>query len=181
MINYMKEDDEMTNPLISIIVPAYNVGIYIEDCLNSLLNQTYKNLEIIVIDDGSKDTTADISDELSVRDKRIKVFHTCNFGVSYARNIGLDNANGDYIGFVDADDWVDTDMYEKLLQEIIEKGADASGGGYIREDENGGCITLRKREAKSYSRKDILQEIFSLKSRKILYWELCDKLFKMAQ
>ena len=178
VMNFMLGVDEMQNELISIIIPAYNVGEFIEICLDSLLNQTHKNLEIIVIDDGSDDNTAVICDEFASKDKRVKVIHTKNCGVSHARNTGLDNAHGDYIGFVDADDWVDEDTYEQLLHEIIENNADVAGGGYIREEENGGYITFKKGSAAVYSRDEILQKIFSCDVPKLLYWELCDKLFK---
>ena len=170
--------DEMQNELISIIIPAYNVGEFIGICLDSLLNQTHKKMEIIVIDDGSDDNTADICDKFASKNKRVRVIHTKNCGVSHARNTGLDNAHGDYIGFVDADDWVDEDTYEQLLREIIENNADVAGGGYIREEENGGYITLKKGNAAVYSREEILQKIFSCDVPKLLYWELWDKLFK---
>lgn len=100
--------------LISIIVPVYNVEHYLIECLDSIVNQSYKNLEIILIDDGSTDTSGKICDYFKEIDKRIKVFHTLNKGLSAARNLGLDNATGKYIGFVDSDDVVDCDMYGLL-------------------------------------------------------------------
>ena len=163
---------------ISVIIPAYNVETYIDTCLDSLVNQTFGNLEILVIDDGSNDSTGSRCDEWEIKDKRIKVIHTKNCGVSHARNVGLNNAHGDYIGFVDADDWVDEDTYEQLLRELVNNNADVAGGGYIREEENGGYITLKKGSSVVYSREEILQEIFSCDVPKLLYWELCDKLFK---
>ena len=164
--------------LISIIVPIYNCAEYVDECLYSIVNQTYKKIEIIVIDDGSTDGSGKICDEWQKRDSRIKVIHSHNCGVSHARNIGLDNAIGDYIGFVDADDWIDLDFYELMLQEIIDKNSDAVGVGYIRENISGGIITLRKSSSRTFSREEILQEIFSRNIPKILYWELWDKLFK---
>ncbi|WP_051586443.1 glycosyltransferase [Selenomonas sp. AE3005] len=175
---HMSEVDKILNGLISIIIPVYNVGDYLEYCLNSVLNRTYRNLEIIVIDDGSEDNTAEIIDEFAKRDKRIKAIHTNNCGVSHARNVGLNTAHGEYIGFVDGDDWVDEDTYEHLLREIVNNNADVAGGGYICEEENGGYITLKKEKRAVYSRNDILQVIFSCDVPKLLYWELCDKLFK---
>ena len=118
--------------LISVIVPVYNVEKYLRQCLNSVVGQTYKNLEIIVVDDGSTDGSGTICDEYT-KDKRIKVFHTENKGLSAARNLGLDHATGDWIGFVDSDDWIEPDMYEVLLNKAIETGADVVECGFYRE------------------------------------------------
>ena len=98
--------------LISVILPVYNVQQYLEKCIESVVNQTYKNLEIILIDDGSTDMSGKICDEFAEKDGRIKVIHSKNGGVSAARNIGLDIATGEYIGFVDSDDWIESQMYE---------------------------------------------------------------------
>lgn len=121
----------MSHDLISVIIPAYNVEAYIDECLNSLVNQTHRNLELCVVDDGSTDTTGERCDEWSIRDKRVKMIHTPNRGVSHARNVGLDAITGDYVGFVDADDWVEPSYYERLLQEMIDKRTDVSGGGTL--------------------------------------------------
>ncbi len=107
---------------ISVIVPVYNVEQYLAKCLDSVINQTYKNLEIICVDDGSSDNSGRILDEYAAKDERIKVIHGENRGVSVARNKGLDVATGDWISFLDADDWLDVNAYEKLLKSI--KGAD---------------------------------------------------------
>ena len=101
---------------VSVIVPVYNVENYLEECVNSILNQTYENLEIILVDDGSTDNCPQICDDWAKKDKRIKVIHKANGGVSSARNVGLDNATGEYIGFVDSDDYIDITMYEKMLK-----------------------------------------------------------------
>ena len=163
---------------ISIIVPVYNVVQYLDDCVRSLIEQTYMNIEVILIDDGSTDLSAAICDKWARRDKRIHVKHTDNLGVSHARNIGIELATGDYIGFVDADDWVEKDMYECLLGEMLSRNVEVAGGGYTREECFGGIVTLRKESARVYSREDILKEIFSLKPKKIIWWELWDKLFR---
>lgn len=102
-------------PLISIIVPVYNVETFLRQCLDSIVTQTYKNLEIILVDDGSTDNSGKVCDEYAERDRRIKVIHKSNSGVSSARNVGLNVATGKYIGFVDGDDWIEPDMYEYLL------------------------------------------------------------------
>ena len=105
----------MKNKLVSIIIPLYNCEKYIEKCLNSLIKQTYRNIEIIVVDDGSKDSSLSVCKELSKKDKRIKVFPKKNGGVSSARNYGISKANGYYLCFVDADDWVDEKYCESLV------------------------------------------------------------------
>lgn len=120
----------MEKALISIIVPAYNAQRYIEKCLNSLLEQTYEKIEILVIDDGSKDDTGPICDVYKERDTRIKVFHVENGGVSRARNYGIAEAAGEYIMFVDSDDYVTDDYVETHYHAICEKDADWAITGY---------------------------------------------------
>ena len=95
------------NKIISVIIPVYNVENYIEKCLNSIVNQTYNNLEIIIIDDGSTDNSIAIAEKIAENDKRIRIISQVNQGVSSARNLGLDNASGEYILFIDSDDWLD--------------------------------------------------------------------------
>ena len=106
-------------PLINIIVPVYNTEKYIRKCLDSIVNQTYRNLEIIVVDDGSTDSSGDICDEYAHKDARIKVIHKENGGVSSARNAALDlcTPGGDLVAFVDSDDWLELNMYETLLED----------------------------------------------------------------
>ena len=103
---------------ISVIVPVYNVEKYVSKCIDSIINQTYKNLEIILIDDGSSDSSGKICDDYSIKDPRIKVKHIKNNGVSNARNLGIKLANGDYITFVDSDDYIELNMYERLISII---------------------------------------------------------------
>lgn len=103
---------------ISVIVPVYNVELYLRRCLDSVVNQTYRDLEILIIDDGSTDRSGEICDKYAEKDQRIRVFHTENRGLSAARNLGLENACGGYIGFVDGDDWIEPDMYEKAIATI---------------------------------------------------------------
>lgn len=132
----------MKNELISIIVPVYNVEKYLEKCLDSITNQTYKNLEIIVIDDGSTDKSGIICDKYAQKDNRIKVIHKLNGGLSDARNAGLDICTGDYIGFVDSDDYIEPDMYEYLLEKSKETNADVSMCNFYIEDERSDNIKL---------------------------------------
>ena len=112
------------NELVSIIVPVYNVEQYLEKCVNSIINQSYKNLEIILVDDGATDNSGKICDELAKLDNRIKVYHKENGGLSDARNYGVERATGEYIGFVDSDDYIDPKMYEKLYEAIKKENVD---------------------------------------------------------
>ncbi len=111
-------------PKISIIVPVYKVEPYLRKCLDSIVNQTYRNLQIILVDDGSPDNCGKICDEYAARDRRIEVIHQENGGVSAARNAGLNLADGDYIGWVDSDDWIEPGMYGYLLENALKYGAD---------------------------------------------------------
>src|SRR4051812_34034895 len=112
------------DPKISIIVPVFNVEKYIHDCLESILNQSFIDFELILVNDGSSDRSGVICDEYSKKDNRITVIHKENGGQSTARNRGIDLAKGDYIGFIDSDDWIDHDMYKVLYEKAIEIGAD---------------------------------------------------------
>ena len=110
--------------MISIIVPVYKVEPYLRQCVDSILGQTYRDIEVLLIDDGSPDRCGEICDEYGAKDQRVRVFHTENRGLSAARNLGLREAKGEYIGFVDSDDWIEPDMYEVLLRRMQETGAD---------------------------------------------------------
>lgn len=112
----------MSTPIISIIVPVYNTGNFLYQCIDSLINQTYKNIEIILINDGSTDNSLDICELFKKIDSRVIVINQSNQGVSQARNQGIKKARGDYIGFVDSDDYVDIHMYEKMLDKIKLEG-----------------------------------------------------------
>jgi glycosyltransferase involved in cell wall biosynthesis len=114
----------MINPQISIIIPVYNAEKMLPKAVDSVLSQTEKNLELILVDDGSIDKTLDLCYTYAKKDSRVKVIHQANAGVSSARNVGLAVATGEYIGFVDADDWIELDMYEQLLKEAITTDAD---------------------------------------------------------
>ena len=116
----------MDKEKISIIIPVYNVEKYLERCLDSVTNQTYKNLEIILIDDGSKDKSGSICNKYLKKDKRIQVIHKKNMGVSVARNDGLKVISGEYVIFLDSDDWIQPDMIEKLYNNLITYDVDVS-------------------------------------------------------
>ena len=118
---------------VSVIVPVYNTKQYLEKCVESIINQTYKNLEIILVDDGSNDGSSDICDELAARDDRIRVIHKENGGAASARNLGLDEADGSYLMFIDADDWIDGETVQTLVERICETSADVVRFNYVRE------------------------------------------------
>lgn len=122
------------NPKISVIIPVYKVEPYLRQCLDSVVNQTYKNLEIILINDGSPDKCGEICDEYARRDPRITVIHKENGGLCAARNDGMERATGDWIAFVDSDDWCELDYYEQLVRGLGERSPDIMcAGGFIRE------------------------------------------------
>ncbi|MBQ7840763.1 MAG: glycosyltransferase [Lachnospiraceae bacterium] len=106
--------------LLSVIVPVYNIEDCLERCINSIRQQTWTNLEILLVDDGSSDSSGQICDRMAAEDDRIRVFHKKNGGSSSARNLGISHAKGQWLGFVDSDDWIDPEMYEKLLKAALE-------------------------------------------------------------
>ena len=139
--------------LISVIVPVYNVESYVAECIESIQNQTYMNLEIILVNDGSTDNSGDICDQYATYDERIKVIHKENAGVSAARNTGIEAANGDYIAFVDSDDYIAPNMYEDMLRilkendlDILECTAFRDKGGEIIEGCNDGSLEIFNRD-----------------------------------
>lgn len=135
-------------PKISVIIPVYNCELYIERCLESLLNQTLQDLEIILVDDGSKDNSLKVISKFS--DSRIKQISQENQGQSKARNAGLDIATGEFIGFVDADDWVDLDFYEKLYNAAVNNDSDIAMADFVRKGPNKHKLRLNLKEEKVY-------------------------------
>lgn len=123
-------------PLVTIIVPVYNVRAYVGECIESLLNQTYTNLEIILVDDGSTDGSEAVCDEYAKKDSRIRVIHQENQGPAAARNAGLDHASGEYVTFVDSDDVVASVFIEKLYKLLKKYHADIAACGYVRDPGN---------------------------------------------
>ena len=120
----------MIKEKISIIVPVYNVEAYLERCVESILKQTYTNLEILLVNDGSTDKSGELCDKLALRDHRIRVIHKENGGLSDARNRGIDEASSNLIGFIDSDDYIDEDMYETLYRQMVASKADLSMCGH---------------------------------------------------
>lgn len=152
------------NKLLSVIVPVYNVENYLDRCMESIVNQTYKNLEIILVDDGSPDRCPEKCEEWAKRDSRIKVVHKKNAGLGLARNSGLEVATGEYVAFVDSDDWLEPDMYKELMHEAIEHDLDCVYCGFRQQlpsqnfvdyvDMSG--VTFRDGEVSELSRRFVL-------------------------
>lgn len=163
-------------PKITIIVPAYNVEQYIDKCINSILKQTFSCLEIIAIDDGSSDATGDILDELAKKDGRLIVVHQANAGLVMVREKGIAMATGDFVGFVDGDDAVDSDMYERLLSNLLEADADISHCG-LRVYWDDSTIELHYGTGKKMvqSSSDALRDLLQ---GKIFDSSLCNKLYR---
>ena len=127
----------MNLPLISVIVPVYKAEAYLEKCVQSVRNQTYQNLEIILVNDGSPDRCGEMCDAFAREDSRIRVFHKENGGQSSARNLGLDNITGEYVGFVDSDDWIEPDMYSHLYALIEAHNAQIACCGVCKDFPDG--------------------------------------------
>lgn len=127
----------MSSPLVSIIVPVYNASSFLDVCLKSLVSQSYSNLEIILVDDGSTDNSAQICDKWMTYDSRVKAFHVVNGGVSAARNIGIEHASGEYVSFVDSDDWMSGRAYESLVIQALKTGSDVTKCGYVEHYTDG--------------------------------------------
>ena len=126
----------MNESLISIVVPIYNVEDYLNECIYSLINQTYKNIEIILVDDGSTDNSGNIADGLSKIDSRINVYHKNNGGLSDARNFGIEHSKGKYICFVDSDDYVKEDYVESMYTNLVQNKTKISCCGFCHLYEN---------------------------------------------
>ena len=147
--------------LITIVVPVYNVEKYISDCLDSLISQTYKNIEIILVDDGSTDMSGAICDRYTALDARIKVIHKQNEGLGFARNTGLEVAQGKFVAFIDSDDMADADLVEKLVNGLYEENCDTCIGGFKRISENGTVSFEEKYDKIVYEGKDVYDKLFA--------------------
>ena len=139
-------------PKISIIVPVYKVEKYIGECIESILNQTFTNFELILVDDGSPDKSGDICDNYARKDSRIKAFHKKNGGVSSARNYGIEHATGEWLCFVDSDDTIEKNYIESLVKGFeLSKDVDLSIAGYRNVDDKSMLLSVHKFEAEELS------------------------------
>lgn len=169
---------EMTNEkkLVSVIVTAYNIESYLSRCLDSLTAQTYSPLEIIVVDDGSTDRTASICDRYEAKYGNIKVIHRKNGGVSAARNTGIDAASGDFIGYVDGDDWVEPQMYERMLNACLETDAQIAACVY-REIGEGGETIYPSGERLELTMREAMELFLGFDPKFQIYISVWSKLF----
>ena len=165
----------MEKPLISIIIPVYKVEKYLERCIKSVLDQTYKNLQIILVDDGSPDNCGNICDNYAKIDNRIEVIHKENGGLYDARNVGLKKARGKYIGFVDSDDYVSNEMFENMYNTLVNNNADISICNFYTVIDNKNIIKNADNGIEIYNKLEILKEILLDKKIQSYAW---NKLYK---
>lgn len=163
-----------TLAMISVIIPVYNVEMYLSRCVESVLQQTYSNLEIILVDDGSTDHCGEICDSFSKLDRRVKVIHKENGGLSSARNAGLEVAKGEYVGFVDSDDWIAEDMYETLCA-AMRDDVDITCSGRVYISSDGRYNKFYTGKAKKYTKEEALEEMLLLREIDV---SACTKLFR---
>ena len=163
-------------PLISVVVPIYKVEPYLEKCIQSILKQTYKNLQVILVDDGSPDNCGKICDEYAKKDNRIEVIHKENGGLSDARNVGIKKARGEYIGFVDSDDYISDTMYEDMYNLLRENKAEVCICNFYEVKENELIIKNKDNGSKDYNKIEILKEILLDKNIQSYAW---NKLYKI--
>lgn len=161
--------------MISVIVPVYNVEQYLDRCVNSIIHQTYRDLEIILVDDGSPDQCPQMCDEWSKKDNRIKVIHKKNGGLSSARNAGLDIASGDYIAFVDSDDYIDNQMLELMLDAAERNNAPVVCCGRIRVTTSTKVEMFTLPQEKIFTGEEAIKEIFLSRAVEEAAW---DKLYR---
>lgn len=166
----------MNSPLISVIVPIYNVENYLPRCVDSIINQEYKNLEIILVDDGSPDNSSQICEEYAKKDNRVKVIHKENGGLSDARNAGMKIATGEYVSFIDSDDWVDA-QFISTLYEGIKGGADIAECATRLFDDNDNTLSTRGSKEGKISRSDALAKLITENG---VYQTVWNKLYKRS-
>lgn len=148
-------------PKLSIVIPVYNVEKYLNRCIESVVGQTFESIEIIIVDDGSTDSSGKICEEWAGKDARIRVFHKAKEGLMSVWKYGVLQANGEYIGFVDSDDWIDNNMYEVMVSAMEREKCDLVGTALQRSYEDGSVsFDPIRLEAKLYGRSDIVNDIF---------------------
>lgn len=149
------------NLTLTVIVPVYNSQEYLEECINSIKNQTYTNLDIILVDDGSTDSSGKICDDAADKDERVRVIHKKNEGLVAARKTGINSARGDYITFVDCDDYIDLDAYEQIVNNMSDIIPDVIAFGLIEEYPDDSIKNINKLESGIYDKSDMEKKIFS--------------------
>ena len=151
----------MRKGVVSVVLPIYNVEKYLNRCIKSVINQSYKNLEIILVDDGSPDNCPTLCDEWAKKDNRIKVIHKKNAGLGYARNTGIENATGEYICFFDSDDYIALDTIEKAYSLAVQEKSDMVVFGFCNVKANGetGKAVIPHTEKTAFSGQEV-QDIF---------------------
>ena len=165
--------------MISVIVPVYNMERYLDNCVRSILDQEYKDIELILVDDGSKDESPAMCDAFAAEDDRVKVIHKENGGQGSARNMGLDIAMGEYVSFIDSDDWVENDMYSNLLSLIEEHGADLAICETVLNYENGSVVQNKRVDGTIVmTRAEAMARRFD--GSEIVTDSPCNKLYKRA-
>lgn len=165
----------MNHLMVSVIIPAYNVAHWLERCLDSILRQTHRNLQIVIVDDGSTDETFEIMERYAVQDPRVKAFHQENGGVTSARLRGVAEASGEWIGFVDGDDEIEPDMYERLLGNALKYDAEISHCGYQMCFPDGRVNYFHN--TKTIERQNKITALRELLSGERVEPGLCNKLF----
>lgn len=166
----------VVQPLISVIVPVYKVEKFLCRCVDSIIAQTYDNLEIILVDDGSPDNCGNICDEYAEADKRVKVVHKKNGGLSDARNVGMENSKGELIAFVDSDDWLSLDYFEVLYRNLLNTDADISICDFLRLDNELDANVSSMGEIETFTNLEAIEQLFG---RLYLQFVIaCGKLYK---
>lgn len=163
----MKEDQKMKE-LVSVVVPIYNTERYLRRCVDSIINQTCENLEIILVDDGSPDKCGKICDEYAKKDKRVRVIHKENGGLSEARNAGIEASEGEYVTFIDSDDWVHDQYVEKLYKLLVESNSDIASCGLVKATSEYIKADASKVEIYDYSNIEALEQLMGR-----FYTQLC--------
>lgn len=173
---------QLSTPLISVIIPIYNVQNYLEDCITSVLNQTYPNVEVILVNDGSTDRSSEICEYYSAQDERIIYISQENKGLSGARNRGIEESNGDYVVFIDGDDVMDSQQLTLLYEKLVEYDADIAIGSYHQYSEQDGCFYIHFTDEdyieKLYFRDELIDDLPELEKIDVSFVTAWGKLFK---
>lgn len=167
-----------TKPLLSILIPVYNTQEYLPKCIDSVLAQSYGNTEIILVDDGSTDESGKICDRYAEKDERVVVIHKENGGLGSARVAGIKASKGEFITFVDSDDWIEPDMYENMMDALQKRPeADIIVGGYVTEKKGKTVPVFEPGKSTAYTSADAMVEMFKSQH---FNWSLCDKIYKKS-